>query len=284
MRMRVSVYLLPILVGSLTLTSCGAPEPGITDLWRERNIAESTAVDDFYPADRAENVDPALPITVRFSSPINPNSVDLFTFRVEDEGGNPLEGYFHFSDDYTFASFIPTISGYRSALPTNSVLRVLLRYLETENLQRIPKYHFEFTTNNFTEITGNFRVVDVEPDREWIRRNEPIVVEFSSPVFPGTGFCDPDYYSGAFQVFVVDPFTMESTTEIYGPSIHTCLQCNEINGACDRIAIYKSGGWPQFTLLSLRLRGNHPNLKSLGGEPLSSSSQRDQLVIKFVAF
>lgn len=243
------------------LNSCGQQEGFKFEFAPTQNISMTTFTLAITPTDLSTDVPLNYVIRVGFSDQIAPSSVDNFTFRIENENNQPMEGEITISPDYKELSFARRIAGQPATWEPDTTYTVYTRFLKDPEGNYIADKSAQFTTQSMESgQTGAFVVSRVTPTQETfydyilnVRPDSPITVEFSLPVYPNTPICDTPVLRNAIQLINVDIGDSNNSLNIPPMDAQICLECPAPN-YCNRIVARPRTRFADNSLLLIMAR------------------------------
>lgn len=229
---------------SFLVFGCGTQQ-GTTFVQGPEAITSMTnVVTGIYPPDISVN-STSLPanivILVDFLAPIDPTSVDAFTFRVENENDKPQEGEITISPDAKQLSFARRVNG-QPAPWDPGTYTVYTRFLKDLDGNVVGDRAAQFSVRAIeSQGTGDFKVANVTPTQDTFfqyllgfRPDAPVTVEFTLPVSPNSPVCDTPVLRNAIQLINVDIGDPNNLASVPPMSAQICLVCSA-PGYCNRI-------------------------------------------------
>lgn len=243
------------------------------------NISPTVSVTNHFPYENDEEISMASKISIEFSAPIDRNSLDYFTFRVEDESGNPLSGEIQVSASNDRIEFTRKINGTELALDPGVRYQVITEYLQDQEGYLVAPYSFEFRTAEFEANTsgGDFHVKKVKPESYLISPNNSIEVQFSKPIYPNMNNYCSTMWNDAFQISGLS--FAGGNISIPALAGQVCLRCPPPSNVCDTLRFVPLGGWPEWSpWLLIRIRPT-PELTSTMGHTLDGEYDTERGVL-----
>ena len=287
--MRPAAFIYILLASlALTQTACSKKEGSNVRQQYYSGISSVVSVVSNDPPDSSLNVPVNSEIRLKFSGPVQVSSVDNISFRIEDESGSTVEGRLELNESDDEIIFKPMLNDMPSAFNSATTYTVRSEFIKDKNGTLIGPYGWTFRTKDFTaDTTGKFRITEVYPHSWLMLPSNPITVEFSEPVYPGTPECNNSRWGDAFQVIVTDPSDPNGEFHLDPAAGNVCLICTY--GVCDKLRFTPGlpGGspqfWPEEAILLIRIKDT-PDLKGISGEKLSNPTEYSKPEVKFVLF
>jgi|GEM_PF-7093532 len=270
---------------SLFSTACGNSYDGITVTRNQTGttLENTVAAVKNFPASGSKDIPVNTDIYIKFSGPIDLNSVDNFRFRVENEFGVPIEGRFTPNSDKTELHFTPTYSSDTQVLKPSTLYAVKSRYLRDGDRQLVTPYAFSFRTQGEVQSTGKFKIVDIQPGGTVLFPSNRISVEFNEQIQrpPSGNRCDQGYWANTFQIIVTRFFSSDGNTQVYPVSGQVCLQNGSHGGNDDTLVFTPDSNFPIFpetSIVDIRIVPS-PNLTGvLSGEGLKDTKHITKII------
>jgi hypothetical protein len=239
-----SLIIFSIIILSLAflVSSCGQQSGTSFELPPIRNTSITNVAIDIFPARGSENVPLNVVPRVRFLRPIDPTSVDSFTFEVVNANGKKQEGEITISEDHTELSFARRVLTQPAIWDAGETYYMYAHFIkDTEGNYVGDRATWFETQNREGSNSGAFAVERVGPTQDTFidfirnsRPDAPITVDFTLPVLPNSEVCDTPVLRNAIQLINVDIGDENNSMNVPPMDAHICLTC-PAPGSCTRI-------------------------------------------------
>ncbi len=243
------------------------------------NLSATVSVVEHYPFENDEEIPMDAEVLIQFSGPLDQRSIDYFSFRIEDEAGNPLAGQIQLTNGNSRLEFTRMINGSPMAMDPGVTYRVYTEYLKDSEGYLIAPYSFEFRTEEFaTNASGGaFHVSKIKPESYLIMPGNPIDVQFSKPIYPNINNYCSNMWNDAFQISGLS-FAGGNIT-IPALSGQVCLRCPPPSNVCNTLRFMPLNGWPQWSpWLLIKIRPT-AELRSTSGHSLDGEYDSERGVL-----
>lgn len=290
--MKFSPSLIVFFFFAWLITACGG-RPSVSDfqyLEDVGNLTGTVSVLSSFPEENAFDVDPGAEIILNFSGPLRPNSINRFTFRVEDQFGFELPGRTELRNSNTRVVFIPEQNGQRYHLPPGRRITVKSRFLEDSNNRLIGDYAWSFRPKANVGVDQNFRIVEILPKENMILPGGSIAVRFNQELAPPDDtntLCSMTQWADSFQIFRITVYNPQ-TQEMEFENVHgeVCLQ-SDSEGKFNILQFFPlvdgfPAGLPSNSYVDVVVRPSE-GLRSLNsGAQLSNTTQQRLFVMPYL--